>query len=112
MCCATSTTSCVPVAGCLSASQIPDIPGLEVTTSYLTSDESGGDYYDFPPLPVLDQETRRGRRALGVREKHLCGAAHGNSPFQHERSKRDTLVAQLSARGSHCHIMSVCFGRR
>ncbi|MFG0275986.1 MAG: PP2C family protein-serine/threonine phosphatase [Phycisphaerales bacterium] len=28
----------------------PDIPGLELATSYLTSDEAGGDYYDFLPL--------------------------------------------------------------
>jgi phosphoserine phosphatase RsbU/P len=28
-------------------SRIPDIPGLEIATSYLTSDEAGGDYYDF-----------------------------------------------------------------
>ena len=25
----------------------PDIPGLEIATSYLTSDQAGGDYYDF-----------------------------------------------------------------
>lgn len=28
----------------------PDIPGVELATSYLTSDEAGGDYYDFLPL--------------------------------------------------------------
>jgi phosphoserine phosphatase RsbU/P len=27
--------------------RIPDIPGLEIATSYLTSDQAGGDYYDF-----------------------------------------------------------------
>ncbi len=32
-------------------SRTPEIPGLEVATSYLTSDESGGDYYDFIHLP-------------------------------------------------------------
>lgn len=26
---------------------LPEIPGLKVATSYLTSDEAGGDYYDF-----------------------------------------------------------------
>jgi sigma-B regulation protein RsbU (phosphoserine phosphatase) len=31
-------------------SRTPDIPGLEIATSYLTSNESGGDYYDFFPL--------------------------------------------------------------
>lgn len=31
--------------------RIPDIPGLEIATSYLTSNESGGDYYDFFRLP-------------------------------------------------------------
>ncbi|MEX2217444.1 MAG: PP2C family protein-serine/threonine phosphatase [Phycisphaerales bacterium] len=30
--------------------QIPEIPGLEIATSYLTSDRAGGDYYDFFPL--------------------------------------------------------------
>jgi sigma-B regulation protein RsbU (phosphoserine phosphatase) len=30
--------------------QIPDIPGLEIATSYLTSDQAGGDYYDFFPF--------------------------------------------------------------
>jgi sigma-B regulation protein RsbU (phosphoserine phosphatase) len=32
-------------------SKTPDIPGLEVATSYLTSNETGGDYYDFIALP-------------------------------------------------------------
>lgn len=32
-------------------SRIPAIPGLTIATSYLTSDEAGGDYYDFFPLP-------------------------------------------------------------
>jgi sigma-B regulation protein RsbU (phosphoserine phosphatase) len=29
----------------------PAIPGLSISTSYLTSDQAGGDYYDFIPLP-------------------------------------------------------------
>lgn len=29
----------------------PEIPGYEVATSYITSDESGGDYYDFYHYP-------------------------------------------------------------
>ena len=29
----------------------PDIPGLEIATSYLTSDQAGGDYFDFLGLP-------------------------------------------------------------
>jgi len=32
-------------------SRVPEIPGLKVATSYLTSDQAGGDYYDFFPLP-------------------------------------------------------------
>lgn len=28
-------------------SKTPDIPGLEIATSYLTSDQAGGDYFDF-----------------------------------------------------------------
>ncbi|MFG0241247.1 MAG: PP2C family protein-serine/threonine phosphatase [Phycisphaerales bacterium JB054] len=31
--------------------EIPDIPDLAIATSYLTSQEAGGDYYDFFPLP-------------------------------------------------------------
>lgn len=31
--------------------RIPSIPGLEISTSYLTSDEAGGDYYDFFHFP-------------------------------------------------------------
>ncbi len=31
--------------------KIPDIPGLSIATSYLTSDRAGGDYYDFFPFP-------------------------------------------------------------
>jgi phosphoserine phosphatase RsbU/P len=27
--------------------RIPDVPGLQIATSYLTSDQAGGDYYDF-----------------------------------------------------------------
>jgi sigma-B regulation protein RsbU (phosphoserine phosphatase) len=30
---------------------LPDIPGVEISTSYLTSDLAGGDYYDFFALP-------------------------------------------------------------
>lgn len=29
----------------------PDIPGLQIATSYLTSEQAGGDYYDFIRLP-------------------------------------------------------------
>lgn len=32
-------------------SQLPAIPGFEVATSYLSSDQAGGDYYDFFELP-------------------------------------------------------------
>lgn len=31
--------------------EIPQIPGLSIATSYLTSQEAGGDYYDFFRLP-------------------------------------------------------------
>ncbi len=31
--------------------KLPDIPSLAVATSYLTSDQAGGDYYDFLPMP-------------------------------------------------------------
>ncbi len=30
---------------------LPNIPGFQVATSYLTSDAAGGDYFDFFPLP-------------------------------------------------------------
>ena len=30
--------------------RLPEIPGLRLAASYLTSDESGGDYYDFFPF--------------------------------------------------------------
>lgn len=30
--------------------RLPDIPGLSIAASYLTSNEAGGDYYDFFPL--------------------------------------------------------------
>lgn len=31
--------------------RLPDVPGLAFASSYLTSDQAGGDYYDFLPLP-------------------------------------------------------------
>lgn len=31
-------------------SKTPDIPGLDIATSYLTSDQAGGDYFDFFPF--------------------------------------------------------------
>lgn len=31
--------------------RVPKIPGLRIATSYLTSEEAGGDYYDFFRLP-------------------------------------------------------------
>ncbi|MEQ8844730.1 MAG: SpoIIE family protein phosphatase [Phycisphaerales bacterium] len=30
--------------------KLPEIPGLSIATSYLTSDQAGGDYYDFFPF--------------------------------------------------------------
>jgi sigma-B regulation protein RsbU (phosphoserine phosphatase) len=30
--------------------KLPDIPGLDIATSYLTSERAGGDYYDFFPF--------------------------------------------------------------
>ncbi len=30
---------------------LPDIPGMRIAASYLTSDEAGGDYYDFFRMP-------------------------------------------------------------
>jgi sigma-B regulation protein RsbU (phosphoserine phosphatase) len=35
----------------------PDIPGLTIATSYLTSEQAGGDYYDFIALPRGPHET-------------------------------------------------------
>ena len=31
--------------------KVPDVPGLDISVSYLTSNEAGGDYYDFFALP-------------------------------------------------------------
>jgi sigma-B regulation protein RsbU (phosphoserine phosphatase) len=31
--------------------KLPDIPGLSIATSYLTSEQAGGDYYDFFEIP-------------------------------------------------------------
>lgn len=31
--------------------KIPSIPGFKIATAYLTSDQAGGDYYDFFPFP-------------------------------------------------------------
>lgn len=31
--------------------RVPEVEGLEIATSYLTSDQAGGDYYDFFPHP-------------------------------------------------------------
>ncbi len=31
--------------------KLPQVPGLAIATSYLTSDQAGGDYYDFLPMP-------------------------------------------------------------
>ncbi len=31
--------------------RLPELPGATFATSYLTSDQAGGDYYDFFPLP-------------------------------------------------------------
>lgn len=31
--------------------RLPRLPGLEIATSYLTSNEAGGDYYDFLAMP-------------------------------------------------------------
>ncbi len=48
----------------------PDVPGVRLATSYLTSDEAGGDYYDFFELP----EGRLGI-FLGDVSGHGAGAA-------------------------------------
>lgn len=48
----------------------PDIPGVELATSYLTSDEAGGDYYDF-----LELEQGRWGIFIGDVSGHGAGAA-------------------------------------
>lgn len=48
--------------------KIPEIPGLEIATSYLTSDQAGGDYYDFIHLP-------NGRWAFVIADVSGHGAA-------------------------------------
>lgn len=48
----------------------PSIPGLNIATSYLTSDESGGDYYDF-----IDMGDQRWGIFIGDVSGHGAGAA-------------------------------------
>lgn len=48
--------------------QTPDFPGLQIATSYLTSNEAGGDYYDFFEM---------GDRRLGVLIADVSGHGAG-----------------------------------
>ncbi len=87
--------------------RIPAIPGLEIATSYLTSDESGGDYYDFFELPggrwgiLIADVSGHGAAAATVMAMlhailHSFGAATGNDgadPAQVLRFANDRLCA-------------------
>jgi sigma-B regulation protein RsbU (phosphoserine phosphatase) len=48
--------------------RLPDVPGLSLATSYLTSNESGGDYYDFFDM---------GQNRLGVIVADVSGHGAG-----------------------------------
>lgn len=67
--------------------RLPELPGAEFATSYLTSDQAGGDYYDFFPLPA-------GR--LGV----FVGDVSGHGPGA------ATVMARLHAI-LHCSDLSL-----
>lgn len=59
-------------------SQLPDAPGLNIATSYLTSNEAGGDYYDFFDM---------GKGKLGVVVADVSGHGAGAA----------TMMAMLQA---------------
>lgn len=83
--------------------RLPAIPGLEIATSYLTSDRAGGDYYDFFPFPdgswgiLIADVSGHGPAAATVmamlRAILHCYAGADFSPSSVMRYTNDKLVA-------------------
>jgi sigma-B regulation protein RsbU (phosphoserine phosphatase) len=83
--------------------RLPTIPGLEIATSYLTSDRAGGDYYDFFPFPdgswgiLIADVSGHGPAAATVmamlRAILHCYAGEDLAPSSVMRYTNDKLVA-------------------
>ncbi|USN98716.1 MAG: serine/threonine-protein phosphatase [Phycisphaeraceae bacterium] len=83
--------------------KLPAIPGLDIATSYLTSDRAGGDYYDFFPFPdgtwgiLIADVSGHGPAAATVmamlRAILHCYADDDRSPASVMRFANDKLVA-------------------
>lgn len=86
--------------------QIPEIPGLEIATSYLTSQQAGGDYYDFFPF----EDGRWGILIADV-AGHGAGAATVMAmlhailhAYTGPQSTPDAVLAYANARLVHSRI--------
>jgi sigma-B regulation protein RsbU (phosphoserine phosphatase) len=83
-------------------SRIPDIPGLEIATSYLTSNEAGGDYYDFFPFSngtwgiIIADVAGHGAGAATVMAM-LRAILHAY-PDSHDRFSPDDILAYTNRR--------------
>jgi len=83
-------------------SRIPDIPGLEIATSYLTSNEAGGDYYDFFPFSdgtwgiIIADVAGHGAGAATVMAM-LRAILHAY-PDAHDRFSPDDILAYTNRR--------------
>lgn len=89
--------------------KIPDIPGVTIATSYLTSNESGGDYYDFFALPdgrwglVIADVSGHGAAAATVMAMlHAILHAYEEDPFT-----PDAVMNYANARLSASRIESI-----
>jgi sigma-B regulation protein RsbU (phosphoserine phosphatase) len=80
--------------------RLPEIPGLDIRTSYLTSDEAGGDYYDFFPFPD---------GTLGVLIADVAG--HGAAAATVMAMLRAILHCYESADTSPASVMRYCNAR-
>lgn len=96
----------------------PDIPGLRIATSYLTSDEAGGDYYDFIRLPdgcwviVIADVSGHGAAAATVTAM-LHAILHCFAPEQGEFSPENVLRyanAKLMAAGLEGNFVTAFVG--
>jgi len=85
--------------------QIPDIPGLEIATSYLTSDEAGGDYYDFFRLPdgqwgilIADVAGHGAAAATVMAMLHAILHAYVSTPSSGRAASPDEVMRYANAR--------------
>jgi sigma-B regulation protein RsbU (phosphoserine phosphatase) len=83
--------------------RLPDIPGLQIATSYLTSDQAGGDYYDFFPFEdgtwgILIADVSGHGAAAATIMAMLHGILHTYTVTTNQRRSPDAVLRHANRR--------------